>query len=319
MQNQEANATRLVDTVRKSTRQFKEKNDMSRNVRHPEKPFKYAYDKKIVNAAIEECDARGATEFVEGGDVGALHNDLAARAQRHANQHPGMPARDFSRTGLAGLLQNPYKASNAPKESHKRSAATKKLRRKSDECTTEYKRNDDISGSLFGPPASDVVLGCDISQMDEALEEWAKEIRPDYSPITHTLTWSQSLILEAQDFSEETTDPEFLEFVSDLTNYLLAHVPDSERLRENPLRRLNSVPDIQPEQDILEPVEDDISELNGVEQIIQHASAVAAHCPDDYARNLAHLILAHFVVNEMEESGELMALLTHNSPTESRH
>ena len=119
--------------------------------------------------------------------------------------------------------------------------------------------------------------------------------------------------------AKKITDPEVLDFTRRLTNYLHCHIPDSALLRVNPLTHLTSVPDVQPEQDILEPVEDDISELNGVEKIIQHASAVAAHCPDDYARNLAHLILAHFVVNEIEESGELTALLTHNSTTDSMH
>ena len=266
MKNQEENANRLFDKICQSPRQFKEKDDMSRNVNRPEKTFAYAFDEKIVDDAMNEFDANRPTEYVEGGDVYANYETLLAEAKHLTDTHPITEVRDLGRGSSNYLSTNPYFYFSEPRANHDTAASFLKFQQSMNKAKTSYKKNNDVSGSIFGPPSSDIVFGYDIPQTLQALEDLKEDGPQEYTPGTHTLTRPQALIFEAENVAKKITDPEVLDFTRRLTNYLHCHIPDSALLRVNPLTHLTSVLDVQPEQDILEPVEDDISELNGIEK-----------------------------------------------------
>jgi hypothetical protein len=63
----------------------------------------------------------------------------------------------------------------------------------------------------------------------------------------------------------------------------------------------------------LDPVLPALDTLSKAEKIIQMGSQICANCTDDYAREFAQTVVAHFIGEEMERSGQILELLAGDS------
>ena len=301
-----------------SVGQFRHADDSSDNLRHPTRGFLSAIKCESADSAVAWFESTLPTRYVHDGDVMGLHVDLQITAQDLAQNHPNASVREFAGCAEDCLNENPYNVLAQLQTGEKIGGALQELKNSLENAKTQLRRNDDTSKSIFSPSAN-LVDVYDISAVQEALAVLKDSLPSDYMTGAHVLTREQSLIFQGWNLANEQPESQVKDFALAIVNYMWAHVPESLRLRPNPLAKLITDDKLEAEEDVLEILEDSISESTGAEKIMQYASAVLTLCSDETAITLALSILAHFEVDAMEESGELTALLTHNSTTDSMH
>ena len=301
-----------------SVGQFRHAEDSSDNLLHPAQGFLSAIKCDAADSALDWYITTPPTAFVPDGDVIGLQIDLQLTAQHFAQNHHNPFVRDFADRADDWLIENPYNALAQLETGEEIGGALSIFKNSLENAKIQARRNDDTSKSIFSPSANLVDVYY-IPAVQEALGVLKDSLPSDYMPGIHVLTREQSLIFQGWNLANDQPEPQVKEFALAIVNYMLAHVPESRRLRPNPLRQLSADEEVQEEEDVLKPLQDDISELSCVEKIIQHAAAVIENSEDDTARTLALSVLAHFAVDAMEESGELMALIVDNSFPGSLH
>ena len=317
--NNETNFQILSSMIFKcSVGQFRHADDSSDNLRHPARGFLFAIKCESADSAVAWFESTLPTPYVHDGDVMGLHVDLQITAQDLAQNHPNASVRDFAGCAEDCLIKNLDNVFSQLETGDKIGGALQEFKNSLENAKIQVRRNDDTSKSIFSPSANLVDVYY-IPAVQEALGVLKDSLPSDYMPGIHVLTREQSLIFQGWNLANEQPESQVKDFALAIVNYMWAHVPESLRLRPNPLGKLITDDKLEPEEDVLEILEDDISESSGAEKIMQYASAVLTLCSDETAITLALSILAHFEVDAMEESGELMALLAHNDPTESRH
>ena len=63
----------------------------------------------------------------------------------------------------------------------------------------------------------------------------------------------------------------------------------------------------------------DDEKMTQEEKIIQMGSQICANCEDDYAREFAQKVVAHFIGEELERSGQLISMIAEDSLDDPKH